>query len=83
MGETAQRAGRQRRTIFRHFATKDAPRAALHARTRREMRAATVSGRRILFAQALAPAIGGLPGSDLEMIGIEVPPLHRQSRPRI
>ena len=110
MEAIAQQAGLQRRTIFRHFATKEdllaafwpwlnerigasptprtlrdildgpklafphfdrheaAMRGALHSRTGREMRAGTVAGRRLLFAQALAPAISSLPAADARKV---------------
>ncbi|MBF9032411.1 TetR family transcriptional regulator [Rhodobacterales bacterium HKCCE3408] len=106
MEAIAQEAGLQRRTLFRHFATKDdllaafwpwlnakigaspsprtpddildgprrafprfdaheaAMRAALHSRTGREMRAATVEGRRLMFSQALAPVLADCPPAE-------------------
>ncbi len=110
MEAIAQAAGVQRRTIFRHFATKDdlltafwpwlnarigaspsiatlgditdgprrafprfdaheaAMRAALHSRTGREMRMATVPGRRARFAQALAPALASVPPAEARKV---------------
>lgn len=110
MEAIARQAGLQRRTLFRHFASKDdllaafwpwlnarigasptpklpgdvlngprqafprfdehegAMRAAIHSKTGREMRAATVEGRRVLFAQALAPVVASLDAADARKV---------------
>ena len=110
MEAIAQRAGVQRRTVFRHFATREellvafwpwlnakigaspaphdmrdvidgprnafprfdaheaAMRAALHSRTGREMRMDTVTGRRALFAGALAPVLTRLPPAEAQKV---------------